>query len=223
MKKLFIIANWKSNETTPESNSWIQEFSNVKLPISHEAEKEVIICPPFTLLAGLKNLIVDKDLGLKLGAQDISPFAQGAHTGEINAQEVKEFADYVIIGHSERRLELGEDDSVISEKVKRALEAELTPIFCVQGIDTPVPDGVSVVAYEPVSAIGTGKADTPEDAERVAKTIKEKYSYVQHVLYGGSVRGGNVAGFTQGQFIDGVLVGGASLDADKFIQIVKNS
>jgi triosephosphate isomerase (TIM) len=154
---------------------------------------------------------------------DISPFDEGAYTGEINGNQIREFADYVIIGHSERRKNFAETDEMLSQKVQRAIECSLTPIFCVQGSDTPIPDGVTLVAYEPIFAIGTGNPDTPENAEAVIKTIKEKNPSVKYVLYGGSVTPEGVGGFTQKPLIDGVLVGGASLLSDKFVQIIKNS
>lgn len=220
MKKLFIIANWKSNKNIEEATQWIQGMSSFKFPPAEE--KEVIICPPFTLLSTLKSLIDGEKLPIKIGSENLSPFGQGAYTGEESAEQVKEFAEYVILGHSERRKNFGETDEVLSQKVKKALDNNLTPIYCVQGIDTPIPAGVQLVAYEPVFAIGTGTPDTPEDAEFVAKTIKEKHS-VKYVIYGGSVTGEDVRKFTQLPSVDGVLVGGASLDAEKFIKIIENS
>lgn len=221
MKKLFIIANWKSNKTIPETEEWFQTFNNLQLTINRE-EKEVIICVPFTLLFHVKDLIVKSQLPIVIGAQDISQFGQGAYTGEENVNQVKEFADYVIIGHSERRKNLFETNEIVSQKAQKAIEGNLKPILCVQGTDTPIPSGIEIAAYEPISAIGTGNPDTPEDAENVARIIKEKTG-VKYVLYGGSVTGENVTGFTRMSSIDGVLVGGASLDAEKFMQIIKNA
>ncbi|HUQ84710.1 MAG TPA: triose-phosphate isomerase family protein [Candidatus Limnocylindrales bacterium] len=221
MKKLFIVANWKSNETTAEANVWFQTFNSSNLTINKD-EKEIIICPPFTLLALVKELSPKSQTPFAIGAQDVSPFDEGAYTGEENVKQIKEFADYVIIGHSERRKNFSETDEIISKKVGKAIEGGLTPILCVQGPETPIPGGVDIVAYEPVSAIGTGTPDTPEDADSVAKIIKEKNA-VKYVLYGGSVLGENVAGFTNLSSIDGVLVGGASLAAEKFLKIIENS
>ncbi len=221
MKKLFIIANWKSNETTAETNAWFQAFNSSHLTINKE-EKEIIICPPFTLLSLVKELVVNGNLSISIGAQDVSPFDEGAYTGEENVNQIKEFADYVIVGHSERRKNFSETNEIISQKVRKAIEGNLKPIFCVQGVETPIPQGIEIVAYEPVSAIGTGKPDTPEDAENVARIIKEKNG-VKFVLYGGSVTGENVIDFTKLPSVDGVLVGGASLDAEKFSLIIKNS
>lgn len=221
MKKLFIIANWKSYKTTSEAIEWLQAFKNSQLTIDKE-EKEIIACPSFTLLSSMKSFIVEKNLPIKLGAQNISPFGEGAYTGEENANQVKEFAEFVIIGHSERRKNFSETDEMLSQKVQIVLEHNLIPIFCIQGVDTPIPQGVTFVAYEPVTAIGTGNPDTPENAEKVAHLIKQKYG-TQYVIYGGSVTGDNIRTFTQMSSIDGVLVGSASLDVGKFIQIIENS
>jgi len=219
MKKLFIVANWKSNKTTSEAYQWFVQVANA---YESNPDKEVIVCPSFTALPSIKAYILQQNLTIKLGAQDISPFGEGAYTGEVNAKQIKEVSEFVIVGHSERRKEFGENDEMLSKKIDRAREAGLTPIFCVQGIDTQIPLGISIVAYEPVFAIGTGNPDTPEDAEMVAKTLKEKFS-LQHVLYGGSVSAEDVHSFTQLPSVDGVLVGGSSLDPEKFIQIINNS
>lgn len=220
MKKLFIVANWKSNKTSTEATEWLSAISNFQFQISNE--KEVIVCPPFTLLSTVSLFIEEHKLPFKVGGENISPFDEGAYTGEESARQVKEFADYVIIGHSERRKNFLEGEEILTQKVAKALDASLIPIFCVQGADTVIPNGVTVVAYEPVASIGTGQPDTPQNAESVAKTIKEKEG-VKYVLYGGSVTGSNVNTFTQMPSIDGVLVGGASLDAESFMQIVEKA
>ncbi len=222
MKNLFIIANWKSNETTPGVEEWFQTIHNSQLTFNPD-EKTIVICPPFTLLPKVKELITNNNLVFNVGAQNISPFDQGAYTGEANGKQIKEFADYVIIGHSERRKNFSENDEMLTQKVKEAMENDLKPIFCIQSEETLIPEGTKIVAYEPVSAIGTGIPDTPDDAEKVAKTIKEKYPFVKSVLYGGSVSPGAASGFTKMPSVDGVLVGGASLDAEKFAQIINNA
>ncbi len=221
MKKLFIVANWKSNKTTSEAHEWLLKAERGYQFIAN-AEREVIVCPSFTSLPSMKAYIIQKNLPFKMGAQNVSPFEEGAFTGEVSAKQIKEVADHVIIGHSERRKEFGENDEMLTKKVQMALKYDLIPIFCVPGVDTPIPQGISVVAYEPLFAIGTGNPDTPEDAEMVAKTIKEKHG-AQCVLYGGSVKPEDVKSFTQMPSVDGVLVGGASLDADKFLQIIENA
>jgi triosephosphate isomerase len=220
MKKLFIVANWKSYKTSSEVNDWLQKISNFQFPISNE--KEIVVCAPFTLLPLLKAYTDEVVLPFKIGSQDVSPFSEGAYTGEVHATQIKEFAEYTIIGHSERRKYFKEDDALLAQKVAMAKEGGLEPIFCVQDEKTAIPDGVSIVAYEPVAAIGSGHPDTPENAEKVAKAIRGN-PHVKHVLYGGSVTGDNVHSFTSSPSIDGALVGGASLDPEKFFAIIKNS
>jgi len=221
MKKLFLIANWKSYKTTPEALRWLQTINDSQLTIDSN-NKEAVVCPPFTLLAQMNWFIKTNNLPIKLGAQDISPFGEGAYTGEVNGKQIKEIADYAIIGHSERRNNFSESDELLDKKVQMALQSGLTSVFCIQNEKTPVPQGVTVVAYEPVFAIGSGQPDTPESANRVAETVKREHQ-IPSVLYGGSVTGENVHDFTQMPSIDGVLVGGASLDAKKFMRIIENS
>lgn len=222
MKKLFIVANWKSNKLSNETQAWFTAFKEAQLFVD-SSEKEAIVCPPFQLLHQAKELITTHQLQVSLGAQDVSPFEHGAYTGEVNAAQIKEFAEYTIIGHSERRSNFSETDDMLAKKVTQALASGLQPIFCIQNAQTAIPEGVKIVAYEPVEAIGTGQPDTPEDAAAVAQSVKQAHPGVQAVLYGGSVTPENVNGFTKEQSIDGVLVGGASLDAEKFVQMIKNS
>lgn len=216
MKKLFFVANWKSNKLSGDVDSY-----DLGLEKEGDGETEVVVCPPFTLIDGLKRLVEEKGLKFKVGAQDISPFGEGAYTGEVNGKQVKEFCEYVIVGHSERRDHFGEHDEMLKRKVAQALENEIMPIYCIQDENTFVPEGVSIVAYEPVSAIGTGNPDTPENAERVAESVMSKNLGVRFVLYGGSVNVGNVRGFVEKEHVSGVLVGGASLDPDKFADLIK--
>lgn len=220
MKHLFIVANWKANKTTPEAEEWFQTINSLQLTFNKD-NKEIIVCPSFTLLPLVRELIVNSQLSIVVGTQDISPFDEGAYTGEVNGKQIKEFTDYVIIGHSERRQNFKETDEMLIKKVLMAQKYLLTPIFCIQEQDTFVPEGVKIVAYEPVAAIGTGNPDTPENAEKVAKAVKEKG--VQFVLYGGSVNTQNVSSFTSMESIDGVLVGSASLDASEFGKIIQNA
>ncbi len=159
---------------------------------------------------------------MHLAAQDVSPFATGAYTGEISAAQIKEFAEWVIIGHSERRKYFGETDVMLEEKVKQANEAGLQIIFCVQDETTSVPQGVHVVAYEPVWAIGTGKTDSPENANAVISKIKDK-THVNICIYGGSITHENVKSFVDMPSIDGVLPGGASLDPEKFSLLIRSA
>jgi triosephosphate isomerase len=219
MKKLLIVANWKSNKTSVEATKWLDGIQSSEFRVQNQENKQAIICPPFTLLPQLSAEIKKAQLPFKLGAQNISTFDEGAFTGEINGKQIKEFAEYVLIGHSERRQNLGETPDMIEKKVVMANKYGLIPILCVQNESTPIPSGVTIVAYEPPSAIGSGKPDTPENAEKVIQTIKENHT-ITSVLYGGSVTDENVAAFTQMQNIDGVLIGGASLEPTKFLQIL---
>jgi triosephosphate isomerase len=222
MNKLFIVANLKSYKTESEAKQWLEDFKIGLNQINFSGEKEIIICPSFTLLHLFKNFLQDNNLPVKLGAQNISPFSEGAYTGEVNAKQIKEFADYVLIGHSERRKNFNEEDEVLMQKTKLSLENELSVIYCVQEGQTNVPSGVNVLAYEPVFAIGSGNPDTPENANKVAGELKEKNDQFI-VLYGGSVNSENVNSFTKQENILGVLVGGASLEAKEFVQIIKNA
>jgi len=222
MKNTFIIGNWKSHKTSKEATEWFEKLATLfkEETLSYE-NKTIILCPPFHLLPLVSSLIHEHQLPLQLGAQDVSPFEVGAYTGEVAASQLREYVDYVIIGHSERRKYFGESDEVVAQKTKQALGAGITPLVCVQSIDTTVPHGVSMIAYEPVFAIGTGNADTPEDAEKVLQTFKDKG--MQITLYGGSVNPENVASFMKESAVDGVLPGTDSLDPDLFFHIIQNS
>lgn len=219
MGKSIIIANLKSNLTFEEGKAWIEVFLKHKEEIDNLGEKEIIICPPFTLLFSFSSAFLGTSI--QIGAQNISPFDEGAYTGEINGKQIKDFAKYVLIGHSERRNNFSENDDMLTKKIKLALKYFLTPIFLVQGIDTLIPPEVKTVAYEPTFAIGSGNPDTPENADNVAAGINKDSQYM--ILYGGSVTVENVNSFTSKQNLNGVLVGGASLDPEEFIKIIKNA
>lgn len=235
MKKLFIVANWKSNKNISEAKEWIEEVESSKLKaegpsgVQSNGKKEIIVCASFTLLPDLKSLIFNPTgtrglkSSIKLGVQDISPFGPGAYTGEVNGEQIKEFADYVLIGHSEQRKYFHEDTESINKKIEMALKYNINPIVCVQDEKEKIPQKVSFVAYDPAFAIGTGNPDTPENANTIAEEIKRKNNNVKYVLYGGSVNSKNVGSFTNQSSIDGVLVGGASLDAKEFLEIIKNA
>ncbi len=217
MKKIYIIGNWKANKNTAETEDWFNKFQtlyNQDKKINLEGVN-MVICPPYVLLPLAKKLRDEYRLPFKLGAQDVSPYGNGAYTGEVSASQLTEFVEYEIIGHSERRNNFGEDDKLLTEKVKRAKEANLHIIYCVQDESTFIPEGVDMVAYEPVWAIGTGKTDTPQNANRVAQTIKQKWGG-EILIYGGSVTADNINSFISEEYIDGVLPGGASLDPAKF-------
>lgn len=221
MKKLFIVANLKSNKNETEANSWLESFKKIKDLSQILNEKEVIICPSFTLLFLFSRFFKENNLPVKLGAQNVSPFSEGAYTGEVNAKQIKDYADYVLVGHSERRNNFNEEDELLSKKVELSCEQGLKPIFLVQGNDNFIPQAVEIVAYEPIFAIGSKNPDTPQNANSVANVIKTKGNY--QVLYGGSVTSQNVKSFTDEENLNGVLVGGASLDPDEFVKIIQNA
>ncbi len=211
MKHLFIAGNWKSNKDTSQAQEWLRNF---------KLEKEtVVLCVPFTLLSIFRYHIQQLKLPIQLGAQDVSPYPDGAYTGAISARQLKDLCDWVIIGHSERRKYFGETDVILAQKVDQAKDAGLKIIYCVQNEDVIVPDGVDVIAYEPIWAIGTGKTDSPENANAVIVTIKKKTA-VRTVIYGGSVTADNVISLISQPAIDGVLPGGASLDPGKFYRLI---
>lgn len=221
MKNLLIVANLKSYKTEIEAREWLEAFKKIKELGQNTSGKEIVICPPFTLLSLFNSFILDNDLPAKVGAQNVSSFDEGAYTGEINARQVKDFAEFVLVGHSERRRSFNETDAELSKKIEFSLKYGLEPIFLVSSNEDIIPHGVKIVAYEPLFAIGTQTPDTPENANSASAKIKEKN--VEKVLYGGSVNPQNVKSFTGMENIDGVLVGGASLDAKEFIGIVQNA
>jgi triosephosphate isomerase (TIM) len=220
MKQLVIAGNWKSNKTTAEAMRWLQDFQGHIRSIPSYIT--VVLCVPFTLLYTVKEEIKVHALPLLLGAQNVSPFQDGAQTGEESARMVKDLADWVIIGHSERRKNFSETDELLAKKVKEAKGAGLKIIYCVPDEHTNIPKDVDVVAYEPVWAIGSGKSDSPENANAVVSNIKA-VSQVPKVLYGGSVTAANVASFVTQPAIDGVLPGGSSLDPEKFADLIINA
>lgn len=219
MDKVFLVANLKSYKTQKEASDWLEVFRNIDVNLLEQ--KLVIVCPPFTLLEFFKSNFALNNLNVKIGAQNISPFEEGPYTGEVNAKQIKEFADYVLIGHSERRSNFSETEVILKEKINRAIEVGLEPILLVQNENTPIATGIKVIAYEPTFAIGSGNPDTPENAEKIATSIKQKGDY--RVLYGGSLTSANIKGFTSQSNIDGALIGGASLEAEEFIKIIENA
>jgi triosephosphate isomerase (TIM) len=212
---------------------------------------EVAVFPPFTDLRSVQTLIDADKLQLELGAQDLSKFESGAYTGEISGAFLKKLdVRYVLVGHSERRQYHNEDDEVIQSKVAAAFKHNLVPVICVgetleelesegaaavpirqltKALEGHKDIGEFVVAYEPVWAIGTGKVATSDQAAEVAKKLRESIkglvsedaATATRILYGGSVKSANVAGFLVSEEVDGVLVGGASLDVDEFTGICR--
>jgi triosephosphate isomerase len=223
MKTLFIIGNWKSYKTSQEAGKWLEEIKPLFSQTAIPQEKTIVLCPSFIPLAQVSAFIKANRLPVSVSSQDISPFGMGAYTGGVNGEQIKEFATFSLIGHSERRRFFAETDEILAKKVEQAVLLQITPVYCVQNKEDIIPQAVTVVGYEPVIAIGSGTPDTPENAQAVAVYIKEHNPHVTHVLYGGSVTPENVSSFTHQSSIDGVLVGGASLDANKFFNIAKNA
>jgi triosephosphate isomerase len=243
--KPIVIGNWKMNNTLAESRELIRQL-NTSIPLYERVE--VVVCPPFPLLQTVRDTSGES---IVLGAQNVYPAPKGAFTGEVSPDMLKELGcQYVLVGHSERRQIMREDDDFIARKVASCLQVGLTPVLCVgetlaerqqglglqvvshqvrQGLKDAKPYAPSqmLVAYEPVWAIGTGHAASPEQAvEIIAEVRRTSHELLPQetsvrVLYGGSVNPANVALFTSHPQIDGALVGGASLVADHFAQIVR--
>ena len=247
MAKPFVAGNWKMNTSISEA---IKLARALRPALSGIDGVTRVICPPFISLAGVSAEFVGSDI--KVGAQNMHSESKGAFTGEVAGAMLKDVCDYVILGHSERRQLLGEQDDFINAKVCAALEIGLTPILCVgetleereagkagtvverqlQGglRDVSAEDiGRSVMAYEPVWAIGTGHAATPEMAQEMMGLIRYEVARLSHIeiagnvslLYGGSVNAENAAELAEQQDLDGALVGGASLKPDDFAAIAK--
>ena len=249
-RKLIIAGSWKMNKTVAESldlaNGLVRELKEVK-------EVDIAICPPFTALSEVSKAVIDSNI--RLGAQNMSQNGYGAHTGEIAAGMLKEFSTkYVILGHSERREYQRESDELIAAKAKAAHEAGLKPIVCVgeqleeresgntenvvgtqvrgslAGLTTEEMLG-TVIAYEPVWAIGTGKTATAEQAQEVHAFIRNLLADLfdadtakaVRIQYGGSVKPDNARELMSQPDVDGALVGGASLDMRVFSELIKNS
>ncbi len=232
-----LIANWKLNPPTAKGALDLA-MSAAKAAGARSAKRKVILCPPFVYISEISRALGKKSK-VGLGSQDIFWEDRGPFTGQISGPMLKSLgAKYAIIGHSEQRA-LGESDGQISAKIKAALHSGITPILCVgygteshmaeedvlmhikgqveedlQGAD---PSKI-IVAYEPVWAIGTGKPATPEHAERVAMFMRIKFK-IKKALYGGSANASNAGAFL-GKEIDGLLVGGASLDKNDFIKMI---
>lgn len=220
MKNIWIIANWKSNKTIAEALEWI---SQVGPELPRQENLRVVVCPTFSCLSEVKKAVTVGGFPLMVGSQDLSIFSQGPYTGEESASLLKDLVSISIIGHSERRQNFSETDEMVAKKVQQAMENSITPLVCVQGENNPVPEDCKLVAYEPIFAIGTGNPDTPENANIMAKTLREKKSADLEVLYGGSVTHENIKSFLNQENLSGVLIGRASLDAGEFVRIVKGS
>ncbi len=248
MRKPFVAGNWKMNKNVENASTLVQQL----LPgLQQVPEVERVLCPPFTSLMILSAQL--SGTGVGIGAQNMHWAESGAYTGEVSPQMVREFCDYVIIGHSERRAYFGETDETVNRKLKSALALGLIPIVCIgetleeyesgvtgevitrqvlegfKGIE-PTLASMIVLAYEPVWAIGTGKAATADGANAVLKDfIRPALAQLfgsglaqnLRILYGGSVNAANAAEFFRMPDIDGALVGGASLKVEEFVKIVE--
>ena len=216
-KKLFI-ANWKSHKTKEEAISFFESLKDQigKIDLS---SKEIIIAPPFTLLAKCHYLIDEYKLPILLSAQNVSSFPEGAYTGEINAKQIKEFVQYVIIGHSERKRYLHETENDLENKIREATTEGLKVIQCIQDENAVVHKGAEIVAYEPPSAIGSGNPDNPEHVDEVFKKVMADNPNVK-ILYGGSINENTYKQFLEIESLGGFLIGGASLETDSFISLL---
>ena len=247
MRVPMIAGNWKMNTTVSEAIALVKEMRR-GLDAIDGVDK--VICPPFISLAAVKELIDGSSIGL--GAQNLYFEERGAYTGEISPLMLAELCEFVIIGHSERRQYFNETGEIVNKKLRAALKVGLKPILCVgerleeneagrtaevvteqlqsslAGIDNT---GDLIIAYEPVWAIGTGKAATGEQAngtmglirQNIARLYGDEIASEARILYGGSVTADNVVEFVKQSEIDGALVGGASLKADQFLSMVKQT
>lgn len=220
----YLIANWKSNKNSQEVEIWFSQMKKkfTENPAIKIDRLEIIICPPYPYLPQAAKLISKYQLHLKLGAQDVSSFPAGSYTGAVTAKMIAEYAAYTIIGHSERRKYFKEDETQLSAKVIMAKDEGLIPVYCIANKQNQIPEEVTIVAYEPVEAIGTGTAETPEKASEMAMAIKQNKD-IKSVLYGGSVKPVNVNQYLKANGVDGVLVGGASLEAATFWEMIVNA
>jgi triosephosphate isomerase len=249
-RKLIIAGNWKMNKTVAEA---LDLVAGIKRELKDVKEVDIVVCPPFTALGEVSKAILDSNI--RLGAQNMSEHNFGAHTGEIAAGMLKEFSTrYVILGHSERRQYQKESDELISKKALAAHAASLKPIVCL-GETLAERDGgqmqavlltqvrgslaglskqqmeETIIAYEPVWAIGTGKTATAQQAQEahaylralLVKLFDESVARRVRIQYGGSVKPSNARELMSLPDVDGALVGGASLEDRTFADIVKNS
>lgn len=212
-----VVANFKANQTWDDLEIWLETVG----PPAATFTGTIIVCPSMPFLSQASPKIKSAKWQIQLGSQDISRFEQGAFTGEVAASQIADQVSYAIIGHSERRCNFGENFEILTSKVENALKAGITPIFCVEDSESPIPENVKIVAYEPAFAIGTGNPDTPQNAQSVSRKLKAKGDFI--VLYGGSVNKENSKSFLASGIIDGLLIGSASLNPDIFLDILKSA
>jgi len=248
-KKFCIVGNWKMNTDVVEAENLIEE---IVIGVA-KTEQEVVVCPPHVFLEQSFLVKSDiKDCKLNIGAQNISWEEKGAITGDISIGMIKNWVEYVILGHSERRQYFAETGNIINKKIRLALKYKKTPILCVgekkftssqditdlgrellDSIDGLTKDELKkvIIAYEPIWAIGTGNSADPGYANRVIAGlrawIKDEYDFALaekiKILYGGSVNVKNAKDYLQAEHVDGLLIGGASLKAKSFVKIVNDA
>lgn len=225
MKK-YIIANWKSNKTLSEVAFWLNNFPNNEETRQALLNLEIILAPPYPFLSLAKEIILERQLPIKLAVQDLSPFGSGAYTGEVAAFNLQNFnVEYAILGHSERRRFLKESSQMVADKVSEALAWQTKPILC---LDQPYfaeqarflkasTADQCLLAYEPVAAIGSGQAEDPSSLLNIQTELESIYKK-RAMIYGGSVNADNVGAYLK--VCSGVLLGGASLDLNDFIDLL---
>lgn len=251
-RRPLIAGNWKMNFDHLRSIAFVQKLAWTLKDAKHSAAAvEVAVFPPFTDIRSVQTTIEADRLEFAFGAQDLSPFDSGAHTGDVSGEFLAKLGcRYVIVGHSERRQNHHENDELVAAKTQAALRHGLVPVVCVGETSEDLEKhGASavpvsqlrtilaglpataeiVVAYEPVWAIGSGQAATPSQAQEVCAALRHVVAEVlgddaagsTRILYGGSVKSANIASFMREKDVDGALVGGASLDVDEFAKIVQ--
>ncbi|TSC94685.1 MAG: triosephosphate isomerase (TIM) [Candidatus Berkelbacteria bacterium Athens1014_28] len=238
MRRPIVIGNWKMFGNLSDA---IILATSIRDGIENFSNLEVVLCPPAIFLAPVSEVIHRETENIALGAQNIHYLSEGEYTGEISAKMIKNIAEYVIIGHSERRKYFSETSEIVSRKVATAIDAEISPIICVGETekssssadkviselkkllsDTKKSDYEKVViAYEPIWAVGAKEPATPEYAAKVMSAIREVVGLKTSIVYGGAVDFANVYEFVRRPEIDGVLVGRASLRAKEFIKICR--
>jgi len=216
MKQYYLVLNWKSNKTIEDTKNWFIQF-----PFRNKPDNlTIILCVPFTVLSTVKDEIRRRNLPIYVGVQTVSSFPNGAYTGEVSAEMLKGLAEYVLVGHSERRRYFHETDEELYKKSQEATKNGLKIIYCVEGVDQNIPGETAVVLYEPKSAIGSGKTEDPAFSEQIVREISQKNHNIP-VLYGGSVTEKTMGGFLSQPSISGVGVGGASLKPEQCIQLIE--
>jgi triosephosphate isomerase len=222
----YIIANWKANKNSTEVQEWITNFTmqlqgnEMLMNKLQNNAVSLIICPPFPFIEMMKPLEKTAP-NIKIGAQTVSAFVEGAYTGEVTAKSLNGMVNYAIIGHSERRSHFAETDETLAARVKNAKEQSIEPIFCIRGTEDAIPSGVTMIAYEPVEAIGTGMNMPSAQVSEKKKVFTLTQGCI--FIYGGSVNDQSAQEYLINTDIDGLLIGGASLKPESFIAIASKA